>query len=83
MFAARLLAKRAPITKVSTAFARFNSTSSAGSRVAQLAAHAEKPSALEAAVPVMWLLSGAAIYTAWNRVDEKTGNEAVDKLLIV
>ncbi|KAF2686899.1 hypothetical protein K458DRAFT_386864 [Lentithecium fluviatile CBS 122367] len=82
---------RLPITtfslagKRTPAFARFNSntSSSRAARVIEMAAQAEKPSALETAVPVMWAVCGGLIYTAWNRVEEKSGAECVDKLLIV
>jgi hypothetical protein len=47
-----------------------------------MARSAEKPSALEASVPIMWLLSGAAIYTAFTRIEGK-GEDHVEKLLIV
>lgn len=75
------LTKRTPLPTL-----RFNSTStsSATSRIAQvgqMAAQAEKPTVLEASVPVMWALSGAAILAAWSRVDEK--EDSVEKLLIV
>jgi hypothetical protein len=46
----------------------------------EMAAQADKPSALEAAVPVMWAVCGGLIYTAWNRVEEKSGQESVDKV---
>ncbi|KAF2182030.1 hypothetical protein K469DRAFT_713110 [Zopfia rhizophila CBS 207.26] len=87
--ARRFVPKRLPITAAfagrRTALARFNSTSSASgsaARVMQMAAQADKPSPFEASVPVMWLLSGAAIFTAWNRIDEKQ-EDHVEKLLIV
>lgn len=35
---------------------------------------------MESAVPVMWAVCGGLIYTAWNRVDEKSGQENVDKV---
>lgn len=37
----------------------------------------------EAAVPVMWAVSGVLAYTAWNRMSERTAGEHVEKLLIV
>jgi hypothetical protein len=74
--AASLASKRTP-----AAF-RFNSnTSTSGAaRVMEMAAQADKPSALEAAVPVMWAVCGGLIYTAWNRVEERSGVENVDKV---
>ncbi|KAL1592645.1 hypothetical protein SLS60_011061 [Paraconiothyrium brasiliense] len=62
--------------------ARFNSnTSTRAARVIEMAAQAEKPSALEAGVPVMWAVCGGLIYTAWNRVEERDGAENVQKVL--
>jgi hypothetical protein len=67
------------------ALARLNSTStsSVASRVAQQVservAAAEKPSAIESAVPVMWALSGGAILAAWSRIDDK-GEGYVEKV---
>ncbi|KAF2867790.1 hypothetical protein BDV95DRAFT_610691 [Massariosphaeria phaeospora] len=71
--------KRAPV-----AF-RYNSSSSSSraARVIEMATQAEKPSPLEATIPIMWLISGALIYTAWNRIDEKSAGNNVEKLLIV
>ena len=37
----------------------------------------------EAAVPIMWAVSGALAYTAWNHMSERTAGEYVEKLLIV
>ncbi|KAF1951145.1 hypothetical protein CC80DRAFT_481361 [Byssothecium circinans] len=85
-----ILPKRLPITAASfvgkrvPATVRYNSsTSSRASRVIEMAAQAEKPSAMEATVPIMWAVCGGLIYTAWNRIDEKSGQDNVDKLLIV
>ncbi|KAF2644037.1 hypothetical protein P280DRAFT_515011 [Massarina eburnea CBS 473.64] len=77
--AASFAAKRVPAT------VRYNSSSNSGraSRVIQIAAQAEKPNAMEATVPIMWVLCGGLIFTAWNRIEEKSGQENVDKLLIV
>ncbi|KAL5395540.1 hypothetical protein PMIN06_007937 [Paraphaeosphaeria minitans] len=74
-----------PIIRTFRAPARFNSniTTSRAARVIEMASQAEKPSALEAGVPVMWAVCGALIYTAWNRVEDREGNENVGKLLIV
>ena len=73
---ASLASKRTPATL------RFNSntSSSRAARVMEMAAQADKPSALEAAVPVMWAVCGGLIYTAWNRVEERSGVENVDKV---
>lgn len=74
----------APSARTTLTPLRLNSTSttrSATHRIAEMAAQAEKPSAFEASVPVMWALSGAAILTAWSRIDEK--DDSVEKLLIV
>ncbi|KAF2658663.1 hypothetical protein K491DRAFT_713373 [Lophiostoma macrostomum CBS 122681] len=83
-----VLPKRLPITasfaaKRTPAFARFNSSSSTSTaeRIVEMARQAEKPSALEASVPIMWLVSGAFIYTAFQRAEK--GEDHVEKLLIV
>ncbi|KAF2251099.1 hypothetical protein BU26DRAFT_563046 [Trematosphaeria pertusa] len=81
-----VLPKRLPITaNFRPAAYRFNSSSSSSraARVIEMAAQAEKPSAMETAVPAMWAICGGLIYAAWNRIDEKSGQENVDKLLIV
>ncbi|PSN59411.1 hypothetical protein BS50DRAFT_640966 [Corynespora cassiicola Philippines] len=68
---------------------RFNSSSSSSSsssstsRVLQMAGQAEKMNPLEAAVPVMWAVSGAFIFAAWSRIDESSVGDNVEKLLIV
>lgn len=63
---------------------RHNSTSStAASRVIQLAAQAERPNTAEAAVPVMYAVGALLTYTAWNRMTERSAGENVEKLLIV
>jgi len=46
-----------------------------------MAARAEKPSPLEASVPVMWAVCGVLTYTAFNRIQEGSGD--VETLLIV
>ncbi|KAF2785916.1 hypothetical protein K505DRAFT_157734 [Melanomma pulvis-pyrius CBS 109.77] len=70
--------------RTAPAFIRHNSSSSSGaSRILELAGNAERPSPLEASVPVMWAVCGALVYTAFNRIDEKSGSENVDTLLIV
>ena len=79
---------RLPITTASLASKRTpatlrlnsNTSSSRAARVMEMAAQADKPSALEAAVPVMWAVCGGLIYTAWNRVEERSGQENVDKV---
>ncbi|KAF2740106.1 hypothetical protein EJ04DRAFT_559132 [Polyplosphaeria fusca] len=81
------LPKRFPINaalagKRTPASFRYNSTASPAGTIAQLAAAAEKPSPLEASVPVMWAICGGLIYAAWNRIDERE-TESVEKLLIV
>lgn len=38
--------------------------------------------AMETAVPAMWAICGGLIYAAWNRIDEKSGQENVDKVRI-
>ncbi|KAF2451864.1 hypothetical protein P171DRAFT_515792 [Karstenula rhodostoma CBS 690.94] len=80
-----VLPARLPLTRTFRAPARFNSntTTSRAARVIEMAAQAEKPSALEAGVPVMWAVCGGLIYTAWNRIEEREGSENVAKLLIV
>ena len=77
--AASLAAKRMPAT------IRYNSTtsSSRAARVMEIAAQAEKPSPMEATVPIMWAICGALTFTAWRRIEEKSGQENVEKLLIV
>ncbi|KAF2818615.1 hypothetical protein CC86DRAFT_450427 [Ophiobolus disseminans] len=77
------LATRAPVA--TRAFARYHSSSSASgaARVIQMAAQAERPSAAEAAVPVMWAVCGALTYTAWNRMDATNAGGNVEKLIII
>ena len=73
-------------TRAPRAFVRFNSSSSSTSRAArivEMAGQVEKPSALEASVPVMWAVCGALTYTAWNRMDGRKGDDSVEKLIIV
>ncbi|KAJ4354951.1 hypothetical protein N0V95_003360 [Ascochyta clinopodiicola] len=72
------LATRAP-----RAFVRYNSSTSStrAARMLSLAGQVEKPSLLEASVPVMWGVCGALTYTAWNRMEGKEGE--VEKLIIV
>lgn len=82
-----VLPARLPITRTfrATPFARFNSdaSSSRAARVIEMAAQAEKPSALEAGVPVMWALCGALAYTAWNRAAERDAAEStVEKVCL-
>lgn len=36
--------------------------------------------AMEVGVPVMWAFCGGLAYAAWNRIEEKSGNENVDKV---
>ncbi|KAJ4305776.1 hypothetical protein N0V90_001308 [Kalmusia sp. IMI 367209] len=74
---------RLPITRTFRAPARFNSntSSSRAARVIEMAAQAEKPSALEAGVPVMWAVCGGLIFTAWGRIGERDGSENVEKVL--
>ncbi|KAF1927588.1 uncharacterized protein M421DRAFT_421428 [Didymella exigua CBS 183.55] len=71
-------------TRAPRAFVRYNSSSSTSraARVVEMAGQVEKPSALEASVPVMWAVCGALTYTAWNRMDGRQGDE-VEKLIIV
>ncbi|KAF2015106.1 hypothetical protein BU24DRAFT_493569 [Aaosphaeria arxii CBS 175.79] len=85
MSAARFFTSRLPIRAAFRGHqVRLNSSAatSPAARLAEIARTAEKPSALEASVPVMWAVSGALIYTAWNRIDEKK-EDHVEKLLIV
>jgi len=85
------IATRVPVTaafagkRVTPATFRYNSSSSSSSaaRVLEMAAQAERPSGAEAAVPVMWAVSGVLAYTAWNRMSERSSGEYVEKLLIV
>jgi hypothetical protein len=39
--------------------------------------------AAEAAVPALWAVCAALVYTAWNRMDERSVGDNVEKLLIV
>lgn len=70
------------------AFQRFNSNVASSRRnaaqVIELAA-ASRPSALEASVPVFWLLSGAVLCQAYMRIDpaSEEANKNVEQLLIV
>jgi hypothetical protein len=79
-----ILAKRLPITAASRmpAAIRYNSSSSSSrtARVIEMAAQAEKPSAMEATVPIMWAICGALTFAAWARIEEKSGVENVDKV---
>lgn len=85
------IAARAPIAaafvgkRAAPATIRYNSSSSSShaARMMEMAAQAERPSATEVAVPVMWVLCGALGYTAWNRMTERTAGQHVEKLLIV
>ncbi|KAF1939263.1 hypothetical protein EJ02DRAFT_259710 [Clathrospora elynae] len=85
------IATRVPMTaafvskRVAPAAFRYNSSSSSSraARVIEMAAQAERPTAAEAAVPVMWAVCGLLTYTAWNRMSERTAGENVEKLLIV
>ncbi|OSS43394.1 hypothetical protein B5807_11992 [Epicoccum nigrum] len=74
-------------TRAPRAFVRFNSSSSSSTsraaRIVEMAGQVEKPSALEASVPVMWAVCGALTYTAWNRMDGRKGDDSVEKLIIV
>ncbi|KAL1591799.1 hypothetical protein SLS59_010071 [Nothophoma quercina] len=71
-------------TRAPRAFVRYNSSSSTSraARIVEMAGQVEKPSALEASVPVMWAVCGALTYTAWIRMDGRKGDE-VEKLIIV
>ncbi|KAJ4334662.1 hypothetical protein N0V87_006698 [Didymella glomerata] len=70
-------------TRAPRAFVRYNSSStSRAARIVEMAGQVEKPSALEASVPVMWAVCGALTYTAWNRMEGRKGDE-VEKLIIV
>jgi hypothetical protein len=64
---------------------RYNSSSSSSSaaRIVEMAAQAERPSAAEAAVPVMWAVTAGLGYAAWNRMSERSAGANVEKLLIV
>ncbi|KZM20717.1 uncharacterized protein EKO05_0007929 [Ascochyta rabiei] len=71
-------------TRAPRAFVRYNSSSSTSStaRIINMAGQVEKPSVLEASVPVMWAICGALTYTAWNRMEGRKGDE-VERLIIV
>ncbi|KAF2710138.1 hypothetical protein K504DRAFT_466565 [Pleomassaria siparia CBS 279.74] len=71
--------RRAPATL------RYNSSSSSvgASRIIQMASRAERPSPLEASVPVMWAVCGALTFAAWGRIEERSGSLDVETLLIV
>ncbi|KAF2278846.1 uncharacterized protein EI97DRAFT_456284 [Westerdykella ornata] len=82
-----VLPKRLPIHatfagKRTPALARLNSQStvSKAAQVVEMAQAVERPNLVEASVPVMWLLSGAAIFAAFNRIESE---DHVEKLLIV
>lgn len=64
--------------------ARFNSSTSTSSaaRIVEIARSAEKPSSVEAAVPVMWAVTGGLCLLAWNRAAERK-EDHVQKLLVV
>ncbi|OCL06795.1 hypothetical protein AOQ84DRAFT_71199 [Glonium stellatum] len=55
-----------------SAFQRFNSSAATSRRTSadmlELAA-SNRPAALEASVPLLWMLSGTVIYQAWSRID--------------
>lgn len=73
------------------AFPRYNSTSTSTStstsatartsRIAEMASRAERPTALETAVPVMWLATGVLGYVALNRVGERDAG-VVDEVCV-
>lgn len=77
-----VLPARLPITRTFRAPARFNSNTSTSraARVIELASQAEKPSALEAGVPVMWAACGVFTLLVWNRIEERAGTENVEKV---
>ncbi|KAF1849217.1 uncharacterized protein K460DRAFT_279581 [Cucurbitaria berberidis CBS 394.84] len=85
------IATRVPITaafagkRAAPAALRYNSSSSSSraARVIEIAAQAERPSGAEAGVPALWAVCGALTYAAWNRMNEQTAGENVEKLLIV
>jgi len=85
------IATRVPITaafagkRAAPAAFRANSSSSTSraARIVEIAAQAERPNPAEAAVPVMWAVCGALTYAAWNRMDQRTAGDNVEKLLIV
>ncbi|KAF2748701.1 hypothetical protein M011DRAFT_476093 [Sporormia fimetaria CBS 119925] len=84
-----MVARRLPITAAFTArrtpaAVRFNSqsTASTAAQVVEMARAANKPSALETAVPVAWFVTGLVAWMTFNRVDDKDG-EYVEKLLVV
>ncbi|KAF2122656.1 hypothetical protein BDV96DRAFT_639230 [Lophiotrema nucula] len=65
------------------AFFRYNSSSATrASQIAQFAAQAEKPSAMEASVPLLWAICGGLTYVAFNR-QSNADTANVDKLIIV
>ena len=57
-----------------------NTTTSRTARVIEMAAQAERPSAVEAAVPVMWAVCGGLAFAAWNRIEAREGSENVEKV---
>lgn len=70
--------------RAAPAAVRHNSSSSAAaSRVIQMAAQAERPSAADAVVPAIYAVGAALTYTAWNRMTERSVGNNVEKLLIV
>ncbi|KAF9693059.1 hypothetical protein EKO04_009327 [Ascochyta lentis] len=70
-------------TLVPRATVRYNSsTSTRAPRIANLAASVEKPSALEASVPVVWTLCWALTWAAWKR-SERRGGDEVETMIVV
>jgi hypothetical protein len=67
-----LRAARAPIS------IRHNSSTTGASRIVHLAGQVERPSAMEASVPVMWAVCGALVFAAFNRVEERSGKDEVE-----
>jgi hypothetical protein len=72
------IATRLPLRAARTPFVRYNSSTTGASRIVQLAGQVERPSAIEASVPVMWAVCGALVFTAFNRVEERAGSENVE-----
>ncbi|KAF2267552.1 hypothetical protein CC78DRAFT_530658 [Lojkania enalia] len=79
-FARLPIPTRLPITP--RPFLRHHSSASrAGARIVHIAAQAEKPSAAEAGLPVVWALCAGLGVAAWRRAE--CSGDCVEELLVV
>lgn len=97
MAARFLLSSRLPLTATSSmaakrtpAFTRSLTSAELSAKVKDdyatldvAAKAAGRPRSLEIGVPIMWAVCGGLILTAWNRIEDKSGQDNVERLLIV